>query len=301
MKYFTVLVSLLAMSFSVYASTKTSLKIVSYNIRNFEYRTSSTDTVELKRILTNLRFDLLAAQEIVNTGSFKKFITSSFPQYDVVFSQCGGGGRQKLAFVYDKTKLKLNSLQEDRRMGDPGSIISTYGCGRLRPALVGSFTEIISKKEFVAIALHLKAGGNSRSYSSRAAQYKLLSKMTEELKLANQKNILMLGDFNTTGFVDFDQDYQNFNDFLVKSSLQTISTQIQCTSYWSGMNRNDNVEESSVLDHIVHPQNFMGKKAGSIEVHSHCLRVSCTNSSSQSLGHSYKKVSDHCPISITFN
>jgi endonuclease/exonuclease/phosphatase family metal-dependent hydrolase len=283
----------------VASSAVASVKVASYNIRNFDTKKSPTDKKELKKILVKLNADFITVEEIVNTNSFKKFIKAELPEYGVTLAHCGGGGRQKIGFLYNKIKFSLLNITEDNRVSDPANVVSELGCGRLRPALVGVFLNNKTNEQFVVVGLHLKAGGNQRSFDKRWKQYKIVAKIVKELK-ANYKNIILMGDLNTTGYSVTNADYDKFEDLLTETKMQTIATEFLCTSYWAGLNRQDNIEESSILDHIIYPNNFLGYKAGKVEVHSHCKKSKCANVTSSDLGSSYKNVSDHCPISITF-
>lgn len=282
-----------------YASTA-SVTFSTYNIRTFDKSQSYTNKQELKNILTKLRTDFLVVQEIVNTSSFLEFIKKEFPHYKAVLSNCGGRGRQKIGFVYHKEKFKLKKLYEDRRLSHLSSIKIKTGCGRLRPALVGEFVQLKTNNSFVAIGLHLKAGGTLKSYRERAKQYKILARIVHELKTTNHKDILILGDFNSTGFIDFDEDYKNFDYMLKKVQMNSSSEGLRCTSYWTGKNRRDGIEESSVLDHILYENSFLNNLKIRVKLSSHCKKVLCEHVHSRELGVSYSEVSDHCPVSIVF-
>ena len=276
------------------------LTIASYNIRTFDSKNSTTDKVALKKIMLSMKADFITVEEIVNANSFKAFIKSQFPNYALHLSKCGGGGKQKIGFLYLKSKFKLKKAYEDSRISDPRQVVGKYGCGRLRPALVGVFTHLKTREEFVAIGLHLKAGGSPKNYSQRARQYDVLARLVDELRLADHQNIILMGDFNTTGFLAQDADFVNFKSMLSNMNLETSSKDIQCTSYWSGKNRQDNLEEPSVLDHVVYPRKLLGGTFKRVNLFAHCKASKCERKSSSELGVSYRKVSDHCPVTITY-
>ncbi|MBT4792377.1 MAG: hypothetical protein HON90_12470 [Halobacteriovoraceae bacterium] len=277
-----------------------SLKVATYNIKTFDAFKGNTNKVELKKILENVDADIFTVEEIINGKTFTSFIKTEFPGYSLFLSRCGGRGRQKIGFVYRNSKVKLDKVHEDNRLSDPGNITGEYGCGRLRPAVVGMFTEKKSKEKFVIVGLHLKAGGTARSYDQRSKQYKIVARIVRELKYADYKNVLLMGDLNSTGFISFDEDYNNFQDMLLDTNMETSSKNLKCTSYWSGMNRSDNIEESSVLDHVIFSENFLNYSQSKVQLHSHCKKARCQHVSAADLGISYNEVSDHCPVSITF-
>lgn len=281
-------------------SSYSAIKVASYNIRTFDFKNSYTNKTELKKIIKTLNADLITVEEIINHTSFVSFLGKNFPEYDVHLSRCGGGGKQKIGFVYRKSKFSLEKVYEDNRLSDPGKPVGQYGCGRLRPALVGIFKEKKTRREFVAIGLHLKAGGSQSNYQKRELQYDIVNRMVEELRLADYKDIILMGDLNTTGYILKDEDYKNFRSMLHRTGMTSASSQLDCTAYWAGENRSDNIEESSILDHILHGKKFLGMKAGRTQLHSFCKKSKCDNISKNDLGVQYKEVSDHCPVSVTF-
>lgn len=297
MKKLTVLIGLMVLSIEAIAS----LKFATYNIRHFDSKNSRTNKVELKKIITKLDADFITVQEIVNTASFKTFFHKNFPEFKIVFSRCGGGGKQKIGFVYNSTKFKLTRSYEDARVSDPGTTQGEFGCGRLRPALVGFFKEIKTRKDFVIVGVHLKAGGRPSSYRMRTRQYSMLTDIVEELKRKGTKDVLIMGDFNTTGYILNDTDYHNFSDMMSDLKMKSAAEKYKCTAYWSGENRSDNIEESSVLDHILFNSSFMGRRVTRYGLYSHCKKVNCRATSAKNLGISYEEVTDHCPLAVTFN
>lgn len=287
---------LILISFQVSAA----VKFASYNIRTFDTKNTPTDKKELKKILKNLNADFITVQEIINTKSFKSFIRKEFPRYRVVLSKCGGAGKQMIGFVYDSDKFGLFNVKEDNRISNPKPRVGqSMKCASLRPALVGTFVERESNQMFTVLGLHLKAGGRPSSYAKRKIQYRILRDMITELRTNGHKNVIVMGDLNTTGYLLADEDYKNFTSMLTSTRLKTISSELSCTSYWSGLDVDDNIEESSVLDHILYQRLFLGYKRSKINIYSHCERSLCANVSERELGLSYNKVSDHCPIAIT--
>lgn len=287
---------LLLISFGANAA----LQVTSYNIRNYDKKGLGTDKVELVKILKSLNSDLIAVEEIYNNKSFEKLVYKYFPNHGLVLSRCGGGGKQNVGFLYRKDKLTLLKTEEISKLADPNGTISTNGCASLRPAFLGFFAQRYSKKKFVAIAVHLKAGSGSKNYAKRAVQYKYLEKILRELKNAGHRDVLVMGDFNTTGYQHKDQDYRNFNKMLANSGTQTSVGNIRCTSYWGGKIPRDDIEEPSVLDHVVHTSNFMNMKLTDSYVGTHCKKANCQEVYNSTLGNSYMNVSDHCPVTAKF-
>ncbi|MCK5072518.1 MAG: hypothetical protein KAQ98_03770 [Bacteriovoracaceae bacterium] len=271
-----------------------SFRITTYNIRNYDKdpRLSiETNKAELIKLIKNTKSDLIAVQEIVNTDDLKKLITKKLPYYQIKLSECGGSARQKLGFIYNKTRLKLVKFNEDLRLSISGRC-SSGG----RPAAIGSFKIKDSGINFTAISVHLKAGGTQSSADVRAKQYNILSKITAELTGTGRKNVVILGDFNTTDYISENQNYKRFIKFLEKNDFYDFSKNLDCTAYWWG-GIEDDLWYGSILDHILATRTFLenfNRETG--KTGAHCHKVNCNISTSEELGITFKEVSDHCPV-----
>jgi len=286
--------------FIICFNASASLKVSTFNIRNFDKYGEGTNKVELENIFKDLKSDIVSVEEIYNNNSFEKFVDNKLTDYKLVLSRCGGGGQQNLGFIYKSDRFDLLKTDEDSTISDPGGLVPSYGCGSLRPAMIGFFYDKFTQKKLVAITVHLKAGSGSRNYAKRAKQYRLLIKMIRSLRMAGHKDILVMGDFNTTGFDSKDVDYKNFTHLLTQTGTDTVSKNISCTSYWSGENQHDDIEEPSTLDHIVYTQNLLGLKLTDITTGAHCKKAKCQEVYDSVLGTTYESVSDHCPVSAVF-
>lgn len=286
---------------SFYQISFASIKITSYNIRNFGKKGSYTDLKELRSMVSQLNSDIIGVQEIVNKTRFQKFIEQGQTQHKVIFSKCGGRGDQHLGIVYNSQKLKLIEFHEEAEISDVSLEESNeLGCnGSLRPILIGNFIEISTRRNLLIMVVHLKAGGGWESITRRAKQFEIISKTISKYENAGNKDIVVLGDFNTTGYVLRNTDYLNFQRLISTTKSFDISEQIECSAYWSGIVWDDNIEEPSILDHILFSNNIYKSGLKNIEVAGHCKKVSCQSANLQDLGISYNKVSDHCPISAT--
>lgn len=291
------------MVFCIFGSVHASLKISTYNIRMFGRTGENTNLLKLKEIISDVDANLIGVQEIVSATKFKSFIESNFKNYAVSLSTCGGGGKQKLGFVYDKTRLELVNFVEDDSISSPkGTDLepSPDRCsGSLRPLIIGTFKDLNTKKNIVAMVVHLKAGGSETSYRKRAQQYLALKSIYKKYE-AKFENIVMLGDFNTTGYNDRTVDYDRFMDMITTVDVFDSAEKISCTSYWSGSSWDDNIEEPSILDHILISKEMRKSAKLQFTVGTHCKKVSCKEANYFELGESYHNVSDHCPVSVTF-
>ena len=268
-----------------------SISISTFNIRNFNSKTTNLQL--LKETMAQTESDIWAIQEIVDEKGFYSFLQGHMPEYQLVISSCGGGGGQKLGFLFNRARIKLKKVEVDSDFENKKN-----SCGPLRPAVIGTFTHLESNETYKVVALHLKAGSGSRNYSRRWKQYKKLVKLFNRIK-SKSDHLILAGDFNTTGYLDRNTDFQQFQRMLEDINGISVSEQLGCTSYWSGANRRDDIEEPSLLDHIL-VTGSLKSRIKSIKLGSHCGRIGCRRSYSQDLGPTYQEVSDHCPGRVSF-
>lgn len=265
--------------------------VSSYNIRNFDNDPDAgkTDLVALGNVIKEFQSDVMAFVEVVNKPAFDALIKKNLPGYQYQISSCGGFGKQHLAIVYN-SKFEYVKQVEDFSFSGTGN-----KCGSLRPVFLVTLKAKSTNAIYTFGAVHLKAGGNSRAMEQRWQQYTKLNGLTANYK---NENLILLGDFNTTGYNIKDEDYTKFEDLLSSASLRTNSENVACTAYWTGTQGGEE-HQPSILDHIV----VQDKIAGSVEsvkVGAHCALVNCKPATPTNLGKTYQSVSDHCPVQVTF-
>ena len=281
------------------AKKETPLTFATFNIRNFDHDPRSgveTNKTEMAKIINSFDFDLLAIQEVVARDTFEKFFSENFPKLNYKLTDCGGRGHQKLGFIYNPGKLKLISFNEEPRI----AIDSDCHSG-ICPGAFAIF-ETKKKERFLAIALHLKAGGKQENNDMRFAQMNILHDILKEYRTQGVVNFVIMGDLNTTDYIKKNKNHTRFVDFVNANNLYASAEKTACSAYWSG-GVSDGKEYSSILDHILISKNFIGdekKSSVNINVHSHCAQVACAAVPAANLGESYRGVSDHCPVTFSF-
>ncbi|MFL5786224.1 MAG: endonuclease/exonuclease/phosphatase family protein [Bacteriovoracaceae bacterium] len=268
--------------------------VSAYNIRNFDHDPDAgqTDYKELARIIKTVKSDVMTFEEVVNADAFASVMADALPSYRYNVSTCGGFGKQKIAIAYNPAVFEFVSQKEDFTFS--GSGLDT-GCGSLRPVFLVTLKMKKTRDTFVFAGVHLKAGGDARSMQSRWGQYRKLQNLIQE---TGNAHLILMGDFNTTGYSPRNEDYTRFNEMLEQSGMWTVSEKFTCTAYWSGGDQDPN-ESPSILDHIV-MSNAMAANIESTQVGAHCQKVSCAQLPAADLGLSYAKVSDHCPVQVIF-
>jgi len=270
-----------------------SWKLTSYNIRNFDNDPGQgrTNLKILAALLKEQNSDVFGFQEIVNKSAFDKLIKDVLPTFDYKTSICGGGGSQKLALAFNPKKFKFLSTNENLKFSD----LDVGECGSLRPLFTVSLQSIETQKIYQFHLVHLKAGSSAAAMATRWQQYKML----KDIMSKSSESDIFLGDFNTTGYILNDKDFDRFQQVLSSTDFRTSAEQTQCTNFWEGP-KNSKEFQPSILDHIV-VKDSVFKSIQSVNVAAHCQKVSCRPVKSSELGASYEEVSDHCPVQVEFH
>lgn len=266
--------------------------VSTFNIRNFDRdpREGRTNIVELTKIIQEVQSDVMAFEEVVNADAFKSLVKTALPGYSYELSACGGFGEQHLAIAYNPKIFSLVSKSEDLSLSGPGN-----KCGSLRPLFLVTLKNKTDNKEYTFGAVHLKAGGDGKAFAQRWEQYGRLESLA--LKLA-AKNVILLGDFNSTGYNIKNMDYEKFEQFLGGAGLRTVAENVGCTNYWNA-DPGQKMFQSSILDHVV-LQDKMFSQVEETRTASHCEKLDCREASLWDLGITYEQVSDHCPVRVSF-
>lgn len=280
---------LLCFAFQGWASWSVS----TYNIRNFDKdpRSGRTDVEALTKIIKEMKSDVMAFEEIVNKEAFDRLIQKALPGYLYQISSCGGSGKQLLAVVYNPKTFEFIKKDEDLNFSG-----GQNKCGSLRPLFLVNLKHLTSGHHFIFGVVHLKAGGSPGAMAQRWGQYEKLKLYASPLR---QQSLVLLGDFNTTGYNIKDQDYFKFESFLSDARMRSLSENVNCTNYWRGT---ENIPEysPSILDHIVVQDDNLLGTVESVKLGAHCSALDCRPATPVELGISYQLVSDHCPLKVTF-
>jgi len=282
---------LLFLIFSIQGWSKWSVS--SYNIRNFDkdYNAGPTNIAELSRLIKEVKSDVMAFQEVVNKNAFLELIKKNLPNYSYLLSSCGGFGKQHLALIYDPKKFEYITHSEDLSVSGGGE-----KCGNLRPALFVTLKNKDTGTKQTFGIVHLKAGSSTSAMEQRWQQYKRMETLSKNFL---NHDLILLGDFNTTGYISENEDFKNFDGMTKNLNMRSTSENLNCTNYWEGLS-DDNEYQSSILDHII-IQDKYHSKVESVKSLAHCSILECHSATLEELGLSFETVSDHCPIKVLFN
>jgi endonuclease/exonuclease/phosphatase family metal-dependent hydrolase len=259
-------------------------RVVTWNLHNFPG--ADQDLPRLRERLSDLDADLLAVQEIHDPAALAELL----PGWQVHLSEHGGRGHQRLGFALDPTTLELLApIQEHAALSMNGHV---------RPA-VSAHLRVRGGPDFHAVVVHLKAKGDGLPLRRR--QWPLLADLAREL-LRRDPDLVLLGDFNTTGPVGGspDEELAALADILGPLGLRRITPTLPCSAYWDG-SRRDAWQEPSTLDlvWVAGLDQHLTPDDHTQPLH-HCARHHCQafRSTPAYPEPDFADLSDHCPVAL---
>lgn len=262
------------------------LRVATWNLRNFPDK--GQDTTRLQARLHGLGADLIAVQEVRDAAVLRAMM----PGWELVLSEAGGRGGQRLGFLYDPAVFEL--------VGAPREHPELAMGGAVRPGLSGYLRVRDGGPDFHVMVVHLKA--RSDGYALRREQWRVLAEIVEEIARSDG-DVIVLGDFNATGPPRGapGDELAQLDARLGGVGLQRVGNEVGCTVYWDG-GRRDAWHEPSQLD-LVWVADFKEGGAGARAVPLlHCARHACAafRSTGTYPERDYADVSDHCPVIVDF-
>ncbi len=260
------------------------VRVVSWNLHNFVKKRA---TAELAAALTALDADILVLQEIRNPTALKALV----PGKTVLSTEKGGRGGQRLAVVLDPDRVEV--------LDGPHELESLTMGGPVRPGFRLKVRAIPKGPDFHVLAVHLKARPEGQEL--RRKQWPRLREEVKRATADGETDILVLGDFNTTGDgpADAGTEVRALTAALDPSDLRHLPLEPECTAYWDGKQR-DAWKEPAILDHV-----FVGDLAESLGQDAtarpiaHCAQHGCDNlRSTDAYPNRTYALSDHCPVIV---
>lgn len=267
------------------------LRVATFNIRRFGEE--PTDMAHLKAMIEGLDAGIIAVQEIMSVARLDELaraLQASGKPYRVALSRCAGRGEMRVGFLYDERRATLRSTREFRELLPDGE----GGCNDGdRPGLLGVFEA--GGEPLHALVVHLKAGDEPSSLERRRLQWGRVLQIVQGLQRDGARRVVVLGDTNSTGFLDNHNKERDLIDDVARQGKLSIATgQLACSEYYK---KSPGQASPSLLDHILVSD---GKfDPASVSVHAHCAELSCQPTPLSRMPASYHQVSDHCPITLS--
>ncbi len=193
------------------------LRVATWNVENFP---KVSDTPELvASVVSDQELDLVAFEEIASESAFSE-LERALPDYASVLSThvYSTGEYQKLAFLYRRDVLR--ALPEKL-------LFEQQGFAFPRPPLEVEF-ETADGWNFVAIALHLKAGRADEDRARRAEAMVALTGHADELVKQIDEDVMMLGDYNE--ILTTEEGRRAFGPLLERRDDYYVATERLATS-----------------------------------------------------------------------
>ena len=264
--------------------------------------------------------DVLGIQEVEKVESVRDLasrLSHGGRRFSYVLTKCSGKSKMHVGFLYDEERVKLLSTREypelDPRGGEECGIERSGLAAKLERQDTSSKTELGAA--FQLLVLHMIAGGEPSKQTRRREQWRRAHTIAKDL--AKEGPVAILGDTNSTGFLDDKHGERTFIlDEAKRAGLEVPTSDLKCTEYFKksssssssssfeeedegeSSSNNDDDDETpltpSTLDHFVTSPGF--GRPRSVEVHGYCAALACKPTTSVPVD--YRTVSDHCPVTL---
>jgi endonuclease/exonuclease/phosphatase family metal-dependent hydrolase len=272
-----------------------SLRVVSWNIANFEGDPAQHDLARIREVIERLDPDVLALQEIKRGEA----LTELLPDWDMVVSERGGRGHQKLVIAWRRDRVTLLASEEHPQL--------SLG-GRVRPGLSGYLRGRDGGPDFWLVVVHLKAMPSA--IDLRREQWPQLLEIVEGLVGRggpggvgkDDRDLLIVGDFNSTGPPGGQPaiEHRELELALGPIGLRRLPSATGCTAYYDGQRR-DAWKEPSEID-LIWARDLAESLRPDAQVFSgtHCASSRCRDFRSTTAYpvRDFERVSDHCPVVV---
>lgn len=287
--------ALLVGALSVYGGARgcapAPMRVATYNIRRFGVE--PTDLARLGEILRGVDADVVAVQEIQSEARLDELVRALGQRgprrYAYRLADCGGKSQMRVGFLYDTRRVTLRATREYAEL-DPG------GAGRCtegeRAGLLGVFDD--GARSVHLLVVHLAARADPEHAAKRRAQWARALAIVARLRAEGAASVALLGDVNSTGYLDNAHDEQDFiQENAARAGLEVATHPLACSEYWRPAAGR---LEPSLLDHVVATPGLA--LPGTVRVHGYCAALACAPQSSPEEPEDYRRVSDHCPVSF---
>lgn len=263
------------------------LVLGTFNIQTFPH--DRTDWQAVAAALAELDADAVAVQEIRERKKFDEVLARaselSGRRYAAVLApscrSSNNHGRLNVGVVYDMARLELVA---SRALSEGDRCLKGHA-----PGLVASL-RTRGGRAFALASVHFTAGGKSERFAERVEQWRWLMGLLPGLKQEFGAEVVVAGDFNSTGYLRTRSDERRLIDRMVaERGLQLPTSTLGCSMYWKTRGR----WEASLLDHVLAPK---GMSFGTPEALGMCAALACELQTAEP--EAMRTVSDHCPLRI---
>ncbi len=264
------------------------LRVGTFNIRAFGREAKDID--RLVAVVEEARSDVLALQEMQNPDSVRDLaarLSHDGRRFRFVLVDCASKSNMKVGFLFDESRVALTRTKEYPELDPKGG----QRCGDERSALAARFEPVGGGRAFQLLVVHLVPGGEPKQQEKRRQQWRDAHVIAADL--AKETSVAIIGDVNSTGFLDDAGGERTFIlDEAKRAGLGVVTQDLKCTEYFQPKKQKQFAP--SVLDHVVASPDFSSSRPA--EVHGYCARLACAPSDTKP--DDFENVSDHCPVTI---
>ena len=285
------------------------IRLATWNIRWFPIGKPSdqsedvaepTDIAWLICAIRWMQLDILAVQESLATPeaakAWDRIIASLNQQTGATWrwhrQSCGRPDDHHIGLLWNDTRVSLSefdSLWQFNAKAQSATNACTYG---LRP---GQYAWVQAREpkgvDFHLIGLHLKSGPTVFAVEDRHNALNRIDQAIAPL-LARDRDVIILGDFNTMGAGDWqsrDSELKNLRRKVAKEKpgFSDLPLHPQCSHYFRG--------RGGWLDHVLVPQEMQEVTVTTVQVTGYCAVAGCERIRGD-YPLAYRHLSDHCPV-----
>lgn len=264
------------------------LRVGTFNIERLGGKGQNTNFARAAALIAATEADVLAVQEVMTARAAKNLLARLPRHFEMAVSNCGGNSEMHVGYFYDPDRVRLISTTEHQELDpDPSDT-----CALERPGLSAKFERTDTGRAFQLLVFHLVP--YDKGMSVRRAQWRKAHVIAA--KLAKDTPVAILGDANSTGFLDDGGGERTFIlDEAKKANMEVVTSPLACSEYY----RRDPADPNqplvpSLLDHVVATPGLT--RRNSTKLWGYCAELACKVPSSDP--EDFKTVSDHCPITI---
>jgi len=204
--------------------------IATWNIREFGGNRSLESLYYISEILS--RFDLIAIQEVSSDLSgLQRTLSLMDSQWDYIVtdsSDGSAGGGERMAFVYDKSKIKFKNLAGELVL--PNDKLIEGGVQFARTPFCVAFQAKWFR--FRLATVHIYYGSSKGIDSRRLAEIDSVSAYLAKRAKKEDESYILLGDFNIVKTSDATMKALEKNGFFIPESIKQHPTDLGSTKHY---------------------------------------------------------------------
>ena len=204
--------------------------LATWNIREFGNNRTLESLYYIAEILS--RFDLVAIQEV--SGDLKglqKVLSLMSPQWDYIVTDStdgSAGGGERMAFVYDKTKITFKNVAGELVLPKEKLIDGALQFART-PFCVAFQAKWF---KFKLATVHIYYGSSSGIDSRRLAEIDAVAAYLAKRSKKEDESYILLGDFNIVKTSDATMQALEKNGFFIPNSIKKHPTDLGQTKHY---------------------------------------------------------------------